>query len=205
MKKIEERELFDVFQPFMEQRFQESCREIQEDVNANANQIWNELQSVIHKLLKNVEEMQIQYKKGKMQYLIFSFLRYGIYLNTLEICMDALDDNFYLDEREAAEYYCPVFLQDRYSEDVKYLFKLAGKNFVRLQNYEWIKLKEKYTEMYNSIIFHLIVNLSGQIAEIVMESNVKVSEDFMILYGEYMDKATVIYKKGELPNEIFSD
>ena len=198
-------EVFHFLQPYMEECFQESCQFIQTELEIHANGIWKDFGGFINGILDSVVYMQRQDKKGDIQYLSFSFLRYGIYLDRLELRMDVLDDGFYLDEREAAGYYCPIFLQDRYLRDLTYLYQKAEEKFIRMQEYELVKIKNKYTGFYKSILLKIVESLSELIVEEVEKSGVYITDDFKIIYGEYMDSATVVYAKEKSQDEIFSN
>lgn len=115
------------------------------------------------------------------------------------------DNGFYLDNREAARSYHPAFLQERYSDDLFRLYKEVSRKFVRLQSHELFWIKERYTHCYEAVVYRMIENLAGLIMRKVEESSVSVTDDFKIIYGEFMDKAVVLYAKEKKENEILSD
>lgn len=179
-------------QPYMEDCFQRSCIAIQVEIEREAEAIWDGLRKSIQECLRNAEIMQRQQGKGTLQYLVFSFLESSAYLDRLELRIDALDDGFYLDEQEAAGYYQPVFLQDRYLEDLNFLYQKTKENFIRLQNYELADIKKEYTSFYQSLLFRMIESMAGLIMEAVKDNGVVDAEHFKILFGGYMDKAVVL-------------
>lgn len=179
---------------YMEECFQKSCALIQTELECHANDIWTGLKSCINESLNHAGTMQEQQIKGKLQYLVFSFLQCGIYFDRLELRIDLLDDSFYLDEQESAAYYYPDFLQEKYVEDLNFLQKKAGEKFVRLQNYERVDIKKEYSGFYQSILFRMIESLTEVILELLAECKVLIKEDFKILFGEYMDNAKVLYE-----------
>lgn len=183
--------------PYMEECFQNTCRLVQTEIDTNAEKIWNELEVVLFEIMGKTAILQKQEEKGNVQYLAFSFMKSGTYLKRLEIRIDAFDEGFYLDEKEVEGYYCPEFLKNRYREDLEILYKAASKQFARLQNYELMEVQKKYTDFYDAIIFRMLQNLIEPIMDTVTESDVDITEKFMIIYGEYMDRATVLYKRGD--------
>lgn len=189
----------------MEEYFNNSCRQFQTDVETHGSEIWNELRCVIDEVLKSVLKVQDKNQKGAIQYIAFSFLRSSLYQNNLEFNIEALDDNFYLDNRETAGSYHPAFLQERYSDDLCRLNKEVSRKFVRLQSHELFWIKERYTHYYEAVVYRMIENLAGLIMRKVEESSVSVTDDFKIIYGEFMDKAVVLYTKEKKENEILSD
>lgn len=198
-------EMLQFLQPYMEEKFQESCEQIQVEIEKNGHAIWDELKEKISELLLYVNDMQKQHKKGEIKYFVCSFLRSGIYLGRLEFYIQVMDEGFYLDEQEAGIYYCPHFLQRPYLEDLDYLHKKAAEKFVRIQNYELFYINEKYTEFYYAIMYKMMESVSGLIMEMIEKSDVLIADDFKIIYGEYMDSATALYTKVGNGGEILFD
>lgn len=196
MKQITDRrnQILQYLQPQMEDCFQKSCNFIQTEIESHANEIWARLRNCIYECLKLAGILQRQQKKGKLQYLVFSFMQYGIYLDNLEMRIDVLDDSFYLDEQESARYYHPEFLQERYIEDLKFLQKKVDEKFIRLQNYERMDIKKEYAHYYQSILFRMFESLTLVIMESIADSGVLMADDFKIVFGEYMDNAMVLYE-----------
>lgn len=192
-------------QPHMQECFLRSCGMIQAEIDCHAGRIWEELDRAIGECLARAASMQEQGKKGRLEYLVFSFLRYGEYLDGPELRIDALDDGFHLDKQEAAGHYHPGFLWDRYREDLDFLHKKAGDKFVRLQDYELDEIKKEYMESYHAILFRMLESLAGLVMETVTYSGVPVTDGFKIVFGEYMGNGTVLYRKGEGSDEIFPD
>lgn len=178
--------------PYMEERFQESCRVIQVKMDGHAGEIWGELNSAIENSLSMADFLQKRHMKGSLQYFIFSFLRHGGYLNGPALQVEALDDGFYLDEQAAAGYYCPGFLRERYWEDLDFLYQKAAGKFVRLQNYELDAIRNEYTRFYYSILFQMMKSLAGPVMETVADSGLPITEGFKLVFGEYMDKGRVL-------------
>lgn len=188
------KQILQYLQPYMEECFHRSCSVIQTEVEQHANEIWEGLRNCIYECLRHADIMQKRRRKGNLQYLVFSFMQYGIYLDNLEIRIDALDDSFYLDEQESEEYYHPVFLQDRYIKDLDFLQKKAGEKYVRLQNYELIDIKKEYASFYQSILLRMLESLITVIMESIADSGVLMADGFKIIFGEYMDNAIVLYE-----------
>ncbi len=192
-------------QTSMEKYFYASCQLFQSDIETHGSEIWKELRHAIDETLKSVLKAWDKNQKGAIQYLAFSFLRSSLYLDELEFSIEALDDSFYLDGRETAGSYHPTFLQERYSEDLSQLYKEASRKFIRMQEHELFWIKEQYTACYETVIYRMIENLSGLIMQEVAESSVPITDDFKIIYGEFMGRAVVLYTKEKEEDEIFFD
>jgi hypothetical protein len=159
------------------------------------SEVWNELKITIRKLLKKTELLQKEHKKGEVQYFIISFLRCSIYLDKLQWRMDILDDQFYLDDQECEGYYLPVFIQGKYWEDLDFLLEKARDRFIRLQNYEWMEIKEQYTEFYVLFVLQMVDSLIEYIMEEIEENKISLSESFKVICGEYMDRGIILYER----------
>ena len=181
--------------PFMEENFDKSKEILQDKIVCNAPEIWNELKNVVHKVLERADELQKQNRKERLQYLLFSFMRYGVCSGILEIKVCAFDDRFYLDEEEAIETFSLTFLQDQYGNDISYLYQKAEEKIVRIQNHERTDIREWYSDYYDSIAYAVVESLAELIMKEIIESDVKITDCFKILYGGYMDQAVTVYSK----------
>lgn len=192
-------------QSHMEERFQESCREIQEKLEDMGNVMWNELRGRIQEVLLCTADMQRQGQKGKIAYVVCSFLQCSIDFNRLLLRIETLEEGLYLDDQEAAGYYCPKLLQDHYQEDLEFLYQKAYGEFVRVQDYELEEISQAYAEYYNALIYDILQSVSGLISRTVSESGICLSDDFQIVYGEYMGDATVLWAKEKREHEVLPD
>ncbi|MBD5530680.1 MAG: hypothetical protein HDQ98_00545 [Lachnospiraceae bacterium] len=194
-------EIFQYLQEGMEKCFYKSCQSIQTEIENGGDRIWSDLKAILEQILMHVADMQKKNNKGSAQYLVFSFLNSSIHFEELELRIEVLDDGFYLDEQEAAGYYCPQFLQAVYLSGVECLCWEASEKFVRLQNQELFEIKKEYAKFYNALLCQMIKSLCGMIMGTVVESGIKMTEDFKIIYGEYMGKAVVLGGGGALREE----
>ncbi len=190
---------------YMEERFCESCQIMQKEFELSGHEAWRELKTIITKTLEDVDVLQKQQQKGRIKYMSFSFLNYCIYFDRLECRMDILDDSFYLDMQETAGYYNPQFMQTRYLSDLNCFNQKMEKRFVRIQDYERMDISREYAKYYDSVIFKMIESLSPLIIKTIRESGVLMADGFKIIYGEHMDRATVLFTEEKSRDEIFSD
>ncbi len=197
------REIIEYLQSCMEEYFHHSCQVFQREIEQQGDQIWQELKLTVDEVLEHTVFMQKQGQKADIGYLVFSFLRSSMFQENPEIRVETLDDSFYLDMQETAAYYCPSFLQERYREDAACLCQQVEKKFVRAQANEIFLAKEQYIGYYESFLYRMIESMAGLIMKEVIESDVRVADDFRIIYGEFMDRASVVCIK-ENGNEIFS-
>ncbi len=176
----------------IEERFLESCQVLQKIIDTSAEKIWDDFCSKISSALQDTRKLQLQNRKGSIQYLLFTFMQYSTWINRLELCISVLDDGFYLDEEDVKQYYVPDFLQGRYLEDIEYFYAKARESMVRLQDYELQEINIYYSDFYNSILYKLVSTMKDEIIELVMDSGISVTDRFMIIYGEYMGEGTIL-------------
>ncbi len=114
-------------------------------------------------------------------------------LDRLELRIDALDDGFYLDTQEASAHYHADFLQDRFLQDLIFLYEKAAEKFIRIQHFEQVQIRQNYAEYYDALLFQMIKALTGLILETVEESEVHAAGSLRIICGDYMDHAVILY------------
>ena len=190
-------EVMDRMQPVMEAYFREACIFFQQTVDCSGDKIWENVKSAVGEALQKAVSLQKEGRKGKLQYLCFSFMEYGSLLDRPEIRIDALDEGFYLDEQEAAAEFVPDFWQERYREDIHRLDKEIGKAFIRVQNYERMEMRKVYMGYYYLALFGMLQSMAERIMETVQESGVGITGRFMMLGGKYMDEGVLLCERRE--------
>ncbi len=188
-------QIIDYIQLYMDQCFLESCQLIQHEVEEKGNEIWREVKEILQELFKEIEAMQKQHEKGKIQYLIFNFRISGLLTDRMEIYIDALDDSFYLDGSETARSYYPDFLQEEFRQDIEKLVGWVEKKFLRLQEHEMSEIKRKYAEYYDEILCEMVRSLSELIVREIKDSSIEITDNITMAYGKYMDEAVIVYAK----------
>lgn len=197
-------EMISYLQDTMEETFQCTCREIQIALDTDACRIWHGFRDAVCECLGTAVSLQRQRQKGSLKYLAFSMMQHALWLDRLELRIDALDDTFYLDTAEASAQYRADFLQDRFRKDLECLYEKARSRFIRIQNNELVQIRQAYAEYYYSLLFCMTESLTGLIRETVAGSGIETADGFRIICGGYMDKAVVLYKE-EAEDEILSD
>ena len=119
-------------QPYMEERFQSACQILQKDIEKQGADIWEQLKNAVHEVLKLSKEAQNRQQKGAIQYLVFSFLKSGIYMDKLLLHLECLDDSFYLEQQETSKIFELSFLQKQFMEDLTFLHKTIQRKFKKV-------------------------------------------------------------------------
>lgn len=132
-----------------------------------------------------------------LHYLSVQPLQVGIRMNKLMFRVQMMEDMYYLGKRDIVEYYYPYSLQKRYDDGVALLYQETQKKIIRMQQYEWSEVRNQYAKQYITWVYLMIRNSVSSIVACLEKSDVKISEDFKILFGEYMDRAVLLYPRGE--------
>ncbi len=186
-------ELYTYLYTYMEELFQDSCRAVQTILDTDSGKIWKNFQAAVRECLEKTRIFQQQKQKGILHYLAFSPMQYAPFLDRLELRIDALDDGFYLDTQEASAHYHADFLQDRFLQDLIFLYEKAAEKFIRIQHFEQVQIRQNYAEYYDALLFQMIKALTGLILETVEESEVHAAGSLRIICGDYMDHAVILY------------
>ena len=186
-------ELYTYLYTYMEELFQDSCRAVQTLLDIDSGKIWKNFQAAVRECLEKTRIFQQQKQKGILHYLAFSPMQYAPFLDRLELRIDALDDGFYLDTQEASAHYHADFLQDRFLQDLIFLYEKAAEKFIRIQHFEQVQIRQNYAEYYDALLFQMIKALTGLILETVEESEVHAAGSLRIICGDYMDHAVILY------------
>lgn len=92
-------EMIPYLQDTMEETFQYTCREIQTVLDTDACRIWRGFHDAVCECLKAAGALQRQRQKGSLNYLAFSMMRHALWLDRLELRIDAVDDTFFWTRR----------------------------------------------------------------------------------------------------------
>lgn len=187
-------QMVEALEPFMNELFSQSCRELQKIFEKIGHQEWDRLEKVLKEVLAIGKQMQEEENKGEIHYVIFSFLQYAPKVRQLGVKINLLDHDFYLDEQECEGYYFPDILQKKYREDIEILQKELSRRFIRLQKYEILQIEVRYAKYYQYICGHMLKSMSKHVMELMSQHELTISDNVVFLYGEYMDKAVVLYQ-----------
>lgn len=198
MKQINDRrnDMRQYLQKEMEKSFRRVCDEFQSEIERDGEKIWNEIKEILDEVSEKIVMGQREGKKGKIKYLSFNFLQLSSYTNKLQWYITAFDENFYIDEQDVGIYYSPIYLNEKYLHELEYMNKILRQKYIRIQNYEWDMIKRVYAVYYDSIMQVLLENLLEMMREYIATSDICISNTVLIIYGQYMDEAKILYEVG---------
>ena len=74
-----------------------------------------------------------------------------------------------------------------------FLHQKVSEKFIRVQNYELDEVSKVYSEYYNALMYRIMKSIGSLIMRTVSESGAGLSDNFQIMYGEYMGSVAVIH------------
>ena len=186
-------ELYEYLNTYMEQLFQDSCSAVQTILDTDSAKIWEHFRMAFVNVWKKTKACNSRIKKESC--IISCSVRCSMrpFWTGWNCVFDALDDGFYLDTQEASVHYHADFLQDRFQEDLAFLYEKAAEKFIRIQHFEQVQIRQNYAVYYDSLLFQMIKALTGLILETVEESGVHAADSLRIICGDYMDHAVILY------------
>lgn len=187
------KQLNEIAQACLKQRYIESMERINEFYLAHKNEIWEQYEQ---KLRDGLEECEKQ--DQKVQYIVVSLLDSSLLTKSYEMQITFFDERTYLDEDPVCRYWCPDFLFKSVDEDMAFFRKKASQKVIRLKEYETDDILKRYVLNYYCQVFILIQNITSEVIERLYLDYGCMSECIQVLFGRYMDKPILIYQKGDI-------
>lgn len=148
----------------------------------------------IKEICFNLKKMQTQNEKGKIAYIMYSFLRTEILEKRYNYLIEALDEDWFLDYKECHSQYDATWAF-KYLEEFEDTLQESRKIYagqINESDIEKIKLKE--VKKYNEYIVE-IARYALRKEDIKELKDIKKEEVLEISIGEYRDLIEPIYKE----------
>ena len=101
-------------------------------------QLW----ALVETLIQDEAEQQAAKEQGKIKYLIFSRLRSSEYTGSYEMLVAMSNDTLYFDDNMSCRYWMPDILYQNLEEDMKHVRKILGNQYLRIEEYEMLRVKQ---------------------------------------------------------------
>ena len=169
---------------------------VEDDVKLCMAECCDQFLAFLMDYMSIVAQEQQERRLKVLYYLSIQPLRVGIRMNKLIFRIQVMEEEFYLGKREIVEYYYPDKIQKRFDDSITSLYQETRKKIIRMQQYEWGEIRNQYAKQYITWFYLMFKNEVSSILTCLEKCNVKVSENFKILFGEYMDRAEILYRGG---------
>lgn len=162
-------------------------------LNSNETELNSELCLRVDYLVKEQVQKQVEEKQDKIKYLLLCRLLSGAYTENYEAILGLSSSLLYLDENKSLTYWRPALIYDSIDRDMKEVEKLLNKGFIRLQEYELFRLKQKLLNDDWELLKECFPRMIERNLGMITESNLLMEKQFLVLCGDYMEELPVIW------------
>lgn len=160
----------------------------QEYLNSKYEMLSSSLMDILNGLAQEIDEQRI------IKYIIFQRLLSCERTGSYEIYVGMSAAMLYLDEEMEHTFWKPELLHEDMDKAMQDIEKILGKEYVQVEEYELLYLKQKLLMDDWKLLVGILKKMTGDIAENIMKSSLKLEDEIEILCGNYMDRLDVIYK-----------
>jgi len=141
----------------------------------------------------------------QIRYLLFSCLHSSIFLKKYLIRLELSGSELYLKEPMAEVYWDAGDIYRLFERDVENIQRGMAFQIPRIRNYEVDEIRYAYAPYYHGMAKEFISEMmAGIMGNCDEQTNEEEQEQIVILFGEYMGEADVLYRvEREKMNEIF--
>lgn len=177
----------------MQEKFKENLDSIHNDYLQNCKSIDAVFIESFKEVFKKAIKLQQEEKKGDIEYILISFLRTHIMEDDYRFRIDLYDNSFFLDRVECSGYWDIHFIFQYIQEDMEFFKEMVSQYTYRVEEYEFDLFKKEYATGYSYVAYEYLAGSIEQILKMKEYQCVNKSEKIKIYFGEYMDKADIIY------------
>ena len=174
-------------------RFEESCRHIQVDLEQHGTQFADETAAVFEELFESVVCLQSEEKKDAVEFLSISILASSILTGSYQAKLDIYDSRFLLDEYPVSAHWDLSRIYCWLEKDMKFFQNELKKQFPRLRAYELEKVRYRYTTYYDSLVQQLCSDIIEDIMNLPGFQTMQKEPKFSVTAGGYLDEGQLIW------------
>jgi hypothetical protein len=157
------------------------------------------LESAFHEKLDILIAEQLQRQKEdnavKLKNIFLCRLISSGYTESYEVILGMSNVMLYMDEKKSQVYWYPELVYENIVQDMDAVEKLLRIKFLRLEDFELFFLKQKLLYDDWTLLQECFRNLFKQAVSLIMDSPLRLENEFLILSGDYMDNLKIIDHK----------
>jgi hypothetical protein len=157
------------------------------------------LKSAFHEKLDILIAEQLQRQKEdnavKLKNIFLCRLISSGYTESYEVILGMSNVMLYMDEKKSQVYWYPELVYENIVQDMDAVEKLLRIKFLRLEDFELFFLKQKLLYDDWTLLQECFRNLFKQAVSLIMDSPLRLENEFLILSGDYMDNLKIIDHK----------
>lgn len=182
---------------YLEERFITNLPKILEDYKCHKELLYEQFVHILEDLRKKAEDLYTSGKKGKIQYIVISYLLSGVLTGKYDFKIDLFDEQFYLDEVELSDYWNYPYLFFCYEQDINQFEHYIRKRMIRIQKWEIQKIALQYFNDYLLLVIPLFREFVARIQKEQGFFWFSEEEDLQVSFGGYLDKGMILYGEKE--------
>ena len=168
-------------------------KEIMSSLEQKTQQIVAEIASAVETALREAEHRQIAREKRAASYISFSFLQSYLLLDRFAFRVDAWDERFMLDDREASSEWDFRTLVSCSGPDMNAVAKKVRETMIRVQDYELKELERAYRVNYFALAVEVLRAALPFSVDQVKRDSAELSPEIQFTVGPYMEQQQPIY------------
>lgn len=167
-----------------------------EDKRARLNQYESKLSLTFQNKLKTLiieqENRQKENSEDKIKCFYFCRLMSSVYTESYESILGMSSSTLYLDEKRSQIYWFPECIYETIDKDMVEAEKILRRKFICIQEFELFYIKRKLLDDDWKLLKKVFVTLSKQSMNLIMNSSLKLDDEFLFLCGNYMENLKIM-------------
>lgn len=196
IKEDKEKLLKEFHEKYILDRYKEEFTKILEKYNTDRETIKDNLILKFDSVCKNAVLLQEKELKGEIKYIYFSILRTKILENRGQWRIDLYDKKWFLDKEECSVYMDLDFIYKPLFDHMKELSEKKREYGRIIKERDMNLIRQREANKYHALALNIIRDLLKSFFGCGSYKEMKKEKDMVIMAGEYMDEAIVIYSEG---------
>lgn len=178
-----------------QEQFSKSSEKTVQFCETHSSEVVYKFLEAFRKMLEQTRVYQEQMEKGKIRYLLFSYLSSSIFLEKYEIRIEMMDERFYNDASQAVAYWDAGAVYSLFETDVAEIKQKVEGQIYRLYEYEVDFIRYLYFPYYHRLAKAFIQSMLEIILqeEYLLPETICLESSLKIAFGEYMGKADILF------------
>ena len=114
------------------------------------------------------------------------------YTESYESILGMSSSTLYLDEKRSQVYWIPECIYETIDKDMVEAEKILRRKFICIQEFELFYIKRKLLDDDWKLLKKVFVTLSKQSMNLIMNSSLKLDDEFLFLCGNYMENLKIM-------------
>lgn len=167
-----------------------------EDKRVRLNQYESKLSSTFQNKLRVLiieqENRQKENSEDKIKCFYLYRLMSSDYTESYESILGMSSSTLYLDEKRSQVYWIPECIYETIDKDMVEAEKILRRKFICIQEFELFYIKRKLLDDDWKLLKKVFVTLSKQSMNLIMNSSLKLDDEFLFLCGNYMENLKIM-------------